>query len=101
MQKSKLAVNWIENKLPTQPGTYFTAQRYTTGFGVYDVAVWDGEQWLLDNTIRVVGWVAFDNVLQSLDINWPTLDNKDNTDFSHRHEATKEGFKPDGFVELD
>ncbi|MEH8019348.1 hypothetical protein MN202_19100 [Rheinheimera muenzenbergensis] len=101
MQKTKLAINWIEDKQPTQQGMYFTAQRYPTGFGVYDVAAWNGEQWQLDASINVVGWIAFDDFLKNLDINWPVSDQKADEDFKARYDANKEDFKPDGFVEVE
>lgn len=44
MQKTKLAVNWIEDKQPMQPGIYFVAARYQTGFGAYEVINWDGKK---------------------------------------------------------
>jgi hypothetical protein len=101
MNKTKLAINWIEDKEPTQQGIYFTAQRYPTGFGVYDVVVWDGEQWQLDNSIRVVGWIAFDDFLKNLDISWPVSDQKSDAAFKTQHKSSEDNFKPDDFVEVD
>ena len=101
MHKSKLVVKWNEDKRPMQPGTYFTAQRYITGFGVYDAAVWNGDKWEIDEAIHIVGWVTFEDIVKEVDINWPAIDNKRNEAFAQRHEATQDDFKPDGFVELD
>lgn len=101
MQKTKLAINWIEDKQPAQQGMYFTAQRYPTGFGVYDVIAWDGEQWQVDNSIQVVGWIAFDDFLKTIDITWPASDQKADTAFKAQHESSKDNFKPDEFVEIE
>ena len=101
MQKTKIDINWIEDKLPEQQGMYFTAQRYPTGFGVYDVVAWDGEQWQLDNSIRVVGWISFENFLKTIDINWPVSDQKANAAFKTQYNADKDDFKPDEFVEIE
>ncbi|MBU1309107.1 MAG: hypothetical protein KKE30_06200 [Gammaproteobacteria bacterium] len=101
MQKTKLAVNWIEDKQPTQQGMYFTAQRYPTGFGVYDIVAWDGEQWQLDASINVVGWIAFEDFLKNLDISWPISDQRADAAFKARYEADKDNFKPDDFVEVE
>ena len=91
MQKTKLAINWIEDKQPAQQGMYFTAQRYPTGF----------EQWQVDNSIQVVGWIAFDDFLKTIDINWPASDQKADTAFKAQHESSKDNFKPDEFVEIE
>ncbi len=101
MQKTKLAVNWIEDKQPVQQGTYFAAVRYQTGFGAYEVIAWDGEQWQLDTSVRVVGWIAFDDFLKNLDINWPVSDQKADAAFKAQYEANKDNFKPDEFVEVE
>ncbi|WP_445768639.1 hypothetical protein [Rheinheimera sp.] len=101
MQKTKLAVNWIEGKQPVQQGMYFVAVRYQTGFGAYEVIAWDGEQWQLDASINVVGWIAFDDFLKNLDISWPVSDQKAGAAFNARYEAHKDNFKPDEFVEVE
>lgn len=101
MPTTKPAINWIEDKQPVQQGMYFTAQRYPTGFGVYDVVAWDGEQWQLDASINVVGWIAFDDFLKNLDISWPVSDQKADADFKALYEADKDSFKPDEFVEVE
>ena len=101
MQKTKLTINWIEDKQPSQQGMYFTAQRYPTGFGIYDVIAWDGEQWQLDNSIRVVGWIAFDDFLKNLDISWPVSDKKANTAFKTQYDTNNDDFEPDEFVEIE
>lgn len=101
MEKVKLSVNWIEDKQPSQQGMYFTAQRYPTGFGVYDVVAWDGEKWQLDSSIRVVGWIAFDDFLKNLDISWPATDLKSDAKFRAEHQTGEDNFKPDDFVEVD
>lgn len=89
MQKTKLAVNWIEDKQPMKQGIYFVAVRYQTGFGAYEVVSWDGEQWQLDASARVVGWIPFDDFLQNLDISWPVSDQKADAVFKAQHEANK------------
>ena len=101
MKKAELAVNWVEDKQPSQQGLYFTAQRYRTGFGVFDVATWDGEQWQLDNSIRVVGWIAFDDFLKCLDISWPESNKMSDDTFKAQYDSNRDNFKPDDFVEVD
>lgn len=101
MQKTKLAVNWIEDKQPMQQGIYFVAVRYQTGFGAYEVISWDGEQWQLENSIRVVGWIAFDDLLKNLDISWPVSDQNADAAFKAQHASSKDNFKPDEFVEVE
>ncbi|KAA1166989.1 MULTISPECIES: hypothetical protein [Pseudoalteromonas] len=77
MSKFKIPVKWIENQLPVQPGLYFVASRYKTGFGSYDYMDWDGEQWLKDESITVVGWVALCDFLKLIDAGWPLGDDED------------------------
>tara|TARA_B100002049_G_scaffold216793_2_gene182935 strand:+ start:2245 stop:2544 length:300 start_codon:yes stop_codon:yes gene_type:complete len=98
MSKAKLPVAWIENQPPIQPGLYFVAVRYETGFGSYDYMDWDGEKWEKDKSIKVVGWVALCDFLKLIDAGWPLSDDQ----YSELKDSLKKYKANDdkGFVEF-
>ncbi len=99
MSKILIPVVWIENQDPVQPGLYFVASRYKTGFGSYDYMEWDGEKWLKDDSILVVGWVALCDFLKLIDAGWPLSDDSDN-----KFEDSFQYYKSEddsGFVEVE
>ncbi|MCS6236181.1 hypothetical protein G3495_13755 [Shewanella baltica] len=102
MSKSRILVDWIENSNPVQPGVYFVASRYKTGFGSYDFLTWDGEKWLKAESIKVVGWVTLCDFLTFIDAGWPAGDDADK-EFEESYQKNKGKFKGDdgGFVEVD
>lgn len=102
MNKSKIPVDWIENSNPVQPGLYFVASRYKTGFGSYDYLNWDGEKWLKAESIKVVGWVTLCDFLTLIDAGWPASDDSDK-EFEEAYRKNKGKFKGDngGFVEVE
>ncbi|WP_193156400.1 hypothetical protein [Pseudoalteromonas aliena] len=102
MKKLNVPVDWIENLDPVQPGLYFVASRYKTGFGSYDYLNWDGENWLKADSIKVVGWVSLGDFLGLIDAGWPASDDSDK-EFEKSSNKNKEKFKGDegGFFEVE
>lgn len=98
MNKLKIPVIWIENQSPVQPGLYFVAARYETGFGSYDYMEWDGDKWQKDKSIEVVGWVTLSDFLKLIDAGWPLSDEQD-SEFKESFEKKKINDKG-GFVEF-
>ncbi|KPZ56156.1 hypothetical protein AN391_02305 [Pseudoalteromonas sp. P1-13-1a] len=102
MKKVNVPVDWVENSNPVQPGLYFVASSYKTGFGSYDYLNWDGEKWLKADSIRVVGWVSLGDFLGLIDAGWPMGDEPDK-ELEELSNKNKEKFKGDegGFVEAE
>ncbi|MCQ8887118.1 hypothetical protein NQT63_15695 [Pseudoalteromonas agarivorans] len=102
MQKLNVPVDWIESSTPVQPGLYFVACRYKTGFGSYDYLYWDGDKWLKADSIKVVGWVAIGDFLGFIDAGWPMSDDLDK-ELEESSDKNKEKFKGDegGFFEVE
>ena len=99
MSRTKLPVTWSEGNLPVQPGLYFVAARYNTGFGSYDFMNWDGEKWLKDPSINVVGWVTLGDFLKLVDAGWPIGDDQDSgfNESFQSYDKKNDG----GFVEFE
>ena len=99
MNKLKIPVVWVENQTPVQPGLYFVASRYATGFGSYDYMDWDGDKWLKDDSIEVVGWVVLNDFLRFIDAGWPSSDKQDLEfeDSLGKYKDKRDG----GFVEFE
>ncbi|WP_278380263.1 hypothetical protein [Pseudoalteromonas distincta] len=102
MKKVNVPVDWVENSNPVQPGLYFVASSYKTGFGSYDYLNWDGEKWLKADSIKVVGWVSLGYFLGLIDAGWPMSDERDKK-LEELSNINKEKFKGDegGFVEVE
>lgn len=92
MQKLNVPVDWIESSTPVQPGLYFVACRYKTGFGSYDYLNWDGEKWLKADSIKVVGWVSLGDFLGLINAGWPMSDDLDK-ELEEPSNKNKEKFK--------
>lgn len=101
MNKFKLSAKWIESNSPEKPGVYLVAVRHITGFGSYDLLYWDGENWINDVIPNVVAWSTPDNILNSIDADWPDGDKEIDKDFAEYRKKNKGKFKGDGFVEID
>lgn len=70
-------VEWREElELPGE-GLYFVAVRYPNGFGAYDVANWNGQEWELGYTAEVVGWVTLNSFLGKVNAGWPNTDDEE------------------------
>ena len=102
MKKVNVPVDWVENSNPVQPGLYFVASSYKTGFGSYDYLNWDGEKWLKADSINAVGRVSHGDFLGLIDAGWPTSDDSDK-EFEESYYKNKEKFKGDegGFFEVE
>ena len=97
---------WREKIVPTILGEYFLAVRYPHGFGAYDVASWNGDQWQLGYDAEIVGWIPLDELLGGLDIDWPVQDEENfgkpfREQFEeHRRENPLSDSGEDDFVEF-
>lgn len=69
-----VSVDWQESAELPGEGLYFLAVRYPNGFGAYDIANWNGQDWELGYTAEVVGWVTLNNFLSSINAGWPKKD---------------------------
>lgn len=75
-EKINLPLDWQESETPTQAGLHFIAVRYPHGFGSYDVAEWNGTEWVLGYTAKVVGWVTMNDFLNVVSAGWPKGDDE-------------------------
>ncbi|WP_020410403.1 hypothetical protein [Hahella ganghwensis] len=71
-----LPLEWHENENPSQIGLHFIAVRYQHGFGSYDVAEWNGQDWELGYSAKVVGWVTMNEFLNVVKAGWPKHDDE-------------------------
>ena len=99
--KLKTLVNWNEQIKPIQSGLYFVASRYKTGFGSYDFIQWNGEKWLIDESIKIVGWVDVGEFLKNIDAGWPSSDSLSDDEFIAFNKKRKKNNFDDDFVEVE
>ncbi len=99
--KLNTPVNWNESVDPTQPGLYFVASRYKTGFGSYDFIEWDGAKWLKADSIAIIGWVAIGDFLKNIDAGWPASDNINDDEFIAYDKKREKNNFADDFVEIE
>lgn len=84
-----LPVKWSESYELPYEGLYFIAVRYPNGFGSYDFAAWNGEEWELGYTAEVVGWVTLNDVLSLIKADWPQGDKKVSEEFAKFYRERK------------
>ncbi|OZG71679.1 hypothetical protein BTA51_18705 [Hahella sp. CCB-MM4] len=89
MSEINLPVKWQESLELPYEGLYFVAVRYSSGFGTYDFAVWNGEEWELELPGEVVGWVDISEVLSLIKADWPQGDKHVSEEFMKLYEARK------------
>lgn len=75
-EEVNVPLEWQENESPKQVGLHFVAVRHLHGFGSYDVAEWDGKEWDLGYSAKVVGWVTMSDFLNVVKAGWPKHDDK-------------------------
>jgi hypothetical protein len=100
-----LPVEWQESLELPYEGLYFIAARYPNGFGIYDLAEWNGEKWDLGYTAEVVGWVTIDNFMGVINAGWPKGDDKFYKGFAEQYQKYKAQKKDtdsgeDDFIEV-
>jgi len=100
-KKLNTPVSWNEKSEPTQPGLYFVASRYKTGFGSYDFIQWNGEKWLQDESIKIVGWVAIGEFLKNINAGWPSSDSLSDDEFIEFNKNRIKNDFEDDFVEVE
>lgn len=68
-------VEWQNPKQePPYVSQYFVAAKYPNGLGAYDLLEWNGEDWIIDYTAEVVGWVTMTDFMASIKAGWPDWD---------------------------
>lgn len=92
-------VEWKENDDPLYPGQHLVAVRYPTGFGSYDFATWNGNEWELGYQAEVVGWVPINDVFSVLKAGWPKGDSE--VDEERKKNRSQDDDSEPDFVEVE
>ncbi|WP_020410234.1 hypothetical protein [Hahella ganghwensis] len=74
MSTQNVNVDWHKpEETPPYIGQYFVAVKYKNSYGLgsYDLMEWDGEKWVIDYPVTVVGWVTLQDFMNAIKAGWP------------------------------